>query len=64
MMGFLNPQDDKLESTREKFEKQKKKNYAILLMIICFVFDSYKTYRYWENKTFRWLGNVWNHNSN
>ena len=24
-MGFLNPQDDKLESTREKFEKQKKK---------------------------------------
>ena len=24
-MGFLNPQDDKLESTRKKFEKQKKK---------------------------------------
>ena len=33
--GFLNPQGDKLKSTRETF----KKNFAILLIIICFAFD-------------------------
>ena len=33
--GSLNPQCDKLKSTRETF----KKNSAILLIIICFAFD-------------------------
>ena len=57
--GSLNPQGDKLKSTKEMFEK----NSAILLIIIWFAFGGYKIYKYWESKTLGWLGNVWNPNS-
>ena len=40
--GFLNPQCDKLEYSKEKFEK----NSTILLIIISLVFYNYKTYKY------------------
>ena len=59
MMGSLNSQGDKLESSKEKFEK----NSAILLIIMWFAFDGYKIYKYWESKTLRRLGNVWIPNS-
>jgi len=42
MRSSLNPQGDKQESTREKFEK----NFAILLIIIYFASDNYKPYKY------------------
>ena len=58
-MSSLNPQGDKLEFTIEKFER----NYEILLIIICFTFDGYKTYKYWKSKTLGRLENVWNPNS-
>ena len=59
MRGSLNSQGDKLESSKEKF----KKDFTILLIIMWFASDGYKTYKYWESKTLRQLGNVWIPNS-
>ena len=59
MMGSLNSQGDKLESSKEKFEK----NSAILLIIMWFASDGYKIYKYRESKTLWRLGNVWIPNS-
>ena len=42
MKGSLNLQGDKMESTREKF----KKNFEILLIIVCLASNVYKTYKY------------------
>ena len=42
MRDSLNLQGDKLKFTRKKF----KKDFEILLIIVCLAFDGYKTYKY------------------